>query len=69
MKDHSISVLLLAALVVVNVGCGNKKKKEGDPLYTAPLGIQAYTYRHSFPVDVAATLDTIQKMGFTEMVR
>ena len=36
-------------------------------LYTAPLGIQAYTFRKSFPVDVAATLDTIRLMGFTEM--
>jgi sugar phosphate isomerase/epimerase len=36
-------------------------------LYTAPLGVQAYTFRKSFPVDVAGTLDTIRLMGFTEM--
>ena len=36
-------------------------------LYTAPLGVQAYTFRKSFPVNVTATLDTIQMMGFTEM--
>jgi sugar phosphate isomerase/epimerase len=36
-------------------------------LYTAPLGVQAYTFRKSFPVNVAATLDTIHRMGFTEM--
>jgi len=36
-------------------------------LYTAPLGVQAYTFRKSFPVDVAATLDTISLMGFTEI--
>ena len=36
-------------------------------LYTAPLGVQAYTFRKSFPVDVAATLDTIHLMGFTEI--
>jgi len=41
-----------------------KKKK---PLYTAPLGVQAYTFRHAFPKDVAATLDTIKMMGFTEI--
>lgn len=41
-----------------------KKKKA---LFTAPLGIQAYTYRHSFPKDVAATLDTIKMLGFTEI--
>lgn len=37
------------------------------PLYTSPLGIQAYTYRNSFPHGVAATLDTIQSLGITEL--
>ena len=37
------------------------------PLYTAPLGVQAYTFRKSFPIDVAKTLDTIKMMGFTEI--
>jgi sugar phosphate isomerase/epimerase len=36
-------------------------------LYTAPLGVEAYTFRKSFPVDVAATLDTIRLMGFAEI--
>ncbi|MEO6721926.1 MAG: sugar phosphate isomerase/epimerase [Ferruginibacter sp.] len=37
------------------------------PLYTAPLGVQAYTFRKSFPIDIAKTLDTIKMMGFTEI--
>ena len=37
------------------------------PLFNAPLGVQAYTFRKSFPVDVAGTLDTIRTMGFKEM--
>ncbi len=37
------------------------------PLYTAPLGVQAYTFRNHFPKNVAATLDSIKAMGFTEM--
>jgi len=37
------------------------------PLYTAPLGIQAYTFRNSFPISVEKTLDTIRQMGFTEL--
>jgi sugar phosphate isomerase/epimerase len=41
--------------------------QNGRPLYNAPLGIQAYTFRKSFPIDVAKTLDTIKMMGFTEM--
>lgn len=55
-------------LVIVSFTCvsalAQKKKK---PLYTAPLGVQAYTFRHAFPKDVAATLDTIKMMGFTEI--
>jgi sugar phosphate isomerase/epimerase len=37
------------------------------PLYIAPLGIAPYTFRKSFPNGVAATLDTIKMMGFTEI--
>ena len=36
-------------------------------LYTAPLGVEAYTFRKSFPLNVTATLDTIRMMGFTEI--
>ncbi|MEZ4902208.1 MAG: hypothetical protein R2822_10845 [Spirosomataceae bacterium] len=36
-------------------------------IYTFPVGVQAYTYRASFPKDVAATLDTIQSLGITEL--
>jgi sugar phosphate isomerase/epimerase len=32
-----------------------------------PLGIEAYTFRKSFPIDVAKTLDTIKMLGFTEL--
>jgi len=37
------------------------------PLYTAPLGVEAFTYRKSWPVDVTKTLDTIKMLGFTEL--
>ena len=37
------------------------------PMYAGPLGIQAYTFRKSFAVDVARTLDTIRMLGFTEL--
>jgi sugar phosphate isomerase/epimerase len=36
-------------------------------LYTAPFGVQAYTFRKSFPKGVAETLDSIKAMGFTEI--
>lgn len=36
-------------------------------LYTAPLGIQTYTFRRSIGADPARTLDTIRMLGFTEI--
>ena len=45
----------------------NTIAQKSKPLYDFPLGVQAYTFRKSFPVDVAKTLDTIKMMGFTEM--
>ncbi len=59
------SGLVLIAFLLM----GNKTvfAQPAKPLYTAPLGVQAYTFRKSFPIDVAKTLDTIQMMGFTEI--
>lgn len=39
----------------------------GQGLYKAPFGVQAYTFRKSFPKGVAQTLDSIKAMGFTEI--
>src|SRR4029079_3216089 len=39
----------------------------GKPLFTAPIGVQAYTFRRSMPNDVAKVLDTMKMMGFTEL--
>jgi sugar phosphate isomerase/epimerase len=64
MKKY-ITVFILILVLCVNyepVVAQNTK-----PLYTAPLGIAPYTFRKSFPNGVAATLDTIKMMGFTEI--
>jgi len=42
-------------------------QKKDKPLYTAPFGVQTYTFRRSFPNGVAATLDSIKAMGITEV--
>ena len=60
MKKYSI-ITLLFALTAGMPAIAQKK-----PLYTAPLGIESYTYRNSFPKDIVKTLDIIQKLGFTE---
>lgn len=65
MKNSVIMITLMVAMVFMDSAVFAQKKKK--PLFTAPLGVQAYTFRHSFPKDVAATLDTIKMMGFTEI--
>lgn len=42
-------------------------QQTGDPIFTAEIGVAPYTFRRSFPNGVAATLDTIKMMGFTEI--
>ncbi len=64
MNKYITFVLIIAAGLSVKQPALAQKSK---PLYTAPLGVQAYTFRKSFPTDVAKTLDTIKMMGFTEM--
>lgn len=64
MYKFAHSLLLAVAL------CGTVSfvsAQSGKPLYTFPLGVQAYTYRAYFPKDVEGTLNTIQKLGFTEL--
>ncbi len=56
-----------ALLISFLSSAGNVFAQNNKPLYTAPLGVEAYTFRKSFPIDLAKTLDTIQMMGFTEM--
>lgn len=50
-------------MFLLNYGFAQNSK----PLFTAPIGVQAYTYRNSFPVNAAATLDTIKSLGITEI--
>ncbi len=56
-----IAILMIGLLPLNSFG-----QKKGDPMLQVPLGIAAYSFREHFPKDVVATLDVIQKMGFTE---
>ncbi|MBK0378251.1 sugar phosphate isomerase/epimerase family protein [Mucilaginibacter segetis] len=62
MKKLTVPLCLLAVLAMAD--CTSEKQK---PLFEAPLGVQAYTYRASFPNSVSATLDTVKNLGITEM--
>ena len=56
------AIACLFLIVIVN-----ERSSAQKPLYTFPLGIEDYTFRKSFPIDAAKTLDTIKMLGFTEL--
>src|SRR5690348_3973572 len=60
--------IFIAALALLSVAeLPQLYAQKGKSLYDAPLGIAPYSFRRSFPNGVAATLDTIKSMGFTEI--
>src|SRR5882757_6546787 len=63
MNKRTVFIFLFVSICVN----GSVFAQTGKPLYTAPLGVEAYTFRKSFPVSIAKTLDTIKMLGFTEM--
>ena len=79
MKNLNYSLLLILFAFLM-VSCGGEKAAtdteeaiveetttEAKPLLTKTPGIQTYSFRASFAIDVAATLDTIRDFGFTEV--
>ena len=62
MKKLSFSLLIFLAVFQSSVFA-----QTGGPLFTAAIGVQAYTYRNSFPNGIIPVLDTIQALGITEM--
>ncbi len=60
---RKITVSFCLFLLLMGVDTFAQKGK----LYSFPIGMQAYTYRASFPKDVAATLDTLKALGVTEL--
>ncbi|WP_282180445.1 sugar phosphate isomerase/epimerase family protein [Maribacter stanieri] len=49
------------------LGLGNVWGQSGEPLFSETPGLVSYTHRKSFEKNVAATLDTIQSLGVTDM--
>ena len=43
------------------------KENQGEPVFAAPVGVQAYSFRNYFPIDLIGILDRIQAMGITEI--
>jgi sugar phosphate isomerase/epimerase len=65
MKKYT-ALALFVSILLTDVGSAIAQKSK-KPLYTFNFGVQAYTFRKSFPKGVAATLDSIRNMGFTEL--
>jgi sugar phosphate isomerase/epimerase len=57
----------LVLCAISSLWLNNSYAQTGKALFNHAIGVQAYTYRNSFPNGVAATLDTIQALGITEM--
>ncbi|MEO6328831.1 MAG: sugar phosphate isomerase/epimerase [Ginsengibacter sp.] len=64
MKKYITFVVIVSVLLA---DYGTAIAQKGTPLYKAAFGLAPYTFRKSFPNGVAATLDTIKMMGFTEI--
>ncbi|GEO06726.1 xylose isomerase [Adhaeribacter aerolatus] len=58
---------LLYLAMFMGLGLTDALAQKGKPLFPQAPGMEAYTYRHSFKKDVAATLDTIKALGITEL--
>lgn len=66
--NRLLSILVLAVcLVLTSCSTSSKVGKAGEPVFVAPVGVQAYSFRNYFPKDIPGTLDRIQAMGITEI--
>ena len=57
----------LFIIILVAFGLSDSFAQSGKPIFTTPVGVQAYTYRNSFPSGVAITLDSVKALGITEI--
>jgi sugar phosphate isomerase/epimerase len=64
MKNYYAQQFMICIFLLTNSILPAQRQR---PLYTSPLGIEAYTFRVGFAKDPVSTLDTIQRLGFTEM--
>jgi sugar phosphate isomerase/epimerase len=68
MKNTS-SLYIFIALAIA--GCSVPKSaqvtQKSQGLFTAPIGVQAYTYRASFAARPEAVLDSVKELGITQM--
>ncbi|WP_183561404.1 sugar phosphate isomerase/epimerase family protein [Mucilaginibacter sp. SP1R1] len=64
MKRYSVFFTVCMAMAI---GGTSSFAQKGKPLFTNAIGVQAYTFRSSMPKATVAVLDTIKKLGITEL--
>ena len=69
MKNQLLGLLGILGLSLALSACKSTASvgKVGEPVFIAPVGVQAYSFRNYFPKDIPGTLDRIQAMGITEI--
>jgi sugar phosphate isomerase/epimerase len=65
MKKNVLIAIMIMMSLISDFAIAHGQKNQ--PLYKAAFGVAPYTFRKSFPNSVAATLDTIKMLGFTEI--
>lgn len=66
MKTNLIGLIFLLWSGFQNEAWSQSALK-GEKIFTAPVGVQAYSFRNYFPKDIPGTLDRIKAMGITEI--
>jgi len=64
---RSLFILFIIAVAVSSCSTTKQQLKKGEPIFVAPIGVQAYSFRNYFPKDMVGTLDRIQAMGIKEI--
>ncbi|MEM7370229.1 MAG: sugar phosphate isomerase/epimerase [Bacteroidota bacterium] len=59
--------MLLACSSSHQTNATDKTEPDGDPIFVAPIAVQAYSFRNYFPQTIPGTLDRLQAMGITEI--
>lgn len=62
-KIRQLFVVLFLILGIVD----SLSAQKGKPIFPQTPGMVSYTYRNSFAKDVAATLDTLKRLGITDI--
>lgn len=67
MMKYLIYLMIVMSFLLVSCSTTSPMVQKGEPIFVAPIGVQAYSFRNYFPKDAIGTLDRIQAMGIKEI--